>query len=322
MTTLGAVDIHRTFRSGDKLVQAVAGVDLSVASGEVVGLIGESGCGKTTLARIMVALDRPTSGSVVLDDRPLLRPDGSVERTLRHRVQLVFQDPHASFDPRRTVGRSVGLPLRAGGMGRSATRARVGELLEDVGLDPRLAERYPGTLSGGQLQRAAIARALAPTPDILVCDEPVASMDVSVRAQILNLLLDLRRTRGIGILFVSHDLGVVRRIADRVAVMYLGRIVETGPSEPIWRLPRHPYTRALAASIPTGSTTWRAGRGVPRLEGEPPSPVDVPPGCRFHPRCPIAIDRCSLDDPVLRPFPPDVQVACHLAELATSAPIA
>jgi oligopeptide/dipeptide ABC transporter ATP-binding protein len=201
-------------------------------------------------------------------------------------------------------------------MGRGATRARVAELLEAVGLDARLADRLPGTLSGGQLQRAAIARALAPEPDILVCDEPVASMDVSVRAQILNLLLDLRRTRGIGILFVSHDLGVVRRIADRVAVMYLGRIVETGASEPIWRLPRHPYTRALAASIPTGSTSWRAGMGVPRLEGEPPSPVDVPAGCRFHPRCPIAIDRCRVDDPVLRPFPPDTQVACHLAELA------
>jgi oligopeptide/dipeptide ABC transporter ATP-binding protein len=317
MTVLGAQGIHRTFRSGDRLVQAVAGVDLAIASGEVVGLIGESGCGKTTLARVLVGLDRPTSGRVVLDDRPLLRPDGSVDRALRPRVQLVFQDPHASFDPRRTVGRSVGLPLRAAGMGRAATQARVRDLLESVGLDPHLAERHPGTLSGGQLQRAAIARALAPEPAILVCDEPVASMDVSVRAQILNLLLDLRRTRGIGILFVTHDLGVVRRIADRVAVMYLGRVVETGGSESIWRLPRHPYTRALAGSIPTGSTSWRAGLGAPRLEGEPPSPVDVPSGCRFHPRCPIAIDRCRTDDPVLRPFPPDVEVACHLAELAT-----
>ena len=317
MTVLGAQGIHRTFRSGDRLVQAVAGVDLSVASGEVVGLIGESGCGKTTLARILVGLDRPSSGRVVLDDRPLLRPDGSVDRSLRPSVQLVFQDPHASFDPRRTVGRSVGLPLRAAGLGRGETGAHVRDLLESVGLDPQLAERHPGTLSGGQLQRAAIARALAPEPAILVCDEPVASMDVSVRAQILNLLLDLRRSRGIGILFVSHDLGVVRRIADRVAVMYLGRVVETGGSESIWRLPRHPYTRALAGSIPTGSTTWRAGTGVPRLQGEPPSPVDVPPGCRFHPRCPIAIDRCRIDDPVLRPFPPDVEVACHLAEHAT-----
>lgn len=316
MTVLAATGVHRTFRSGDRAVRAVDGVDLAVGSGEVVGLIGESGCGKTTLARIMVGLDRPSAGAVTLDGAPLLRPDGSVARSMRHRVQLVFQDPHASFDPRRTVGRSVGLPLRAAGMGRGETRVRVAELLGSVGLDPRLAERHPHTLSGGQLQRAAIARALAPSPDILVCDEPVASMDVSVRAQILNLLLDLRRDRGIGILFVSHDLGVVRHIADRVAVMYLGRIVETGSSEPVWRLPRHPYTRALAASIPTGSTSWRVGAGVPRLEGEPPSPVDIPPGCRFHPRCPIAIDRCRVDDPMLRPFPPDVEVACHLAELA------
>ncbi len=315
MTVLLGREIHRRFRSRDRVVRAVDGVDLRVASGEVVGLVGESGCGKTTLARIMVGLDRPTSGEVLLDDQPFLSADGSVAGALRHRVQLVFQDPHASFDPRRTVGRSVGLPLRAAGMGGGAARERVIELLEGVGLDARLAERHPHTLSGGQLQRAAIARALAPEPDILVCDEPVASMDVSVRAQILNLLLDLRRDRGIGVLFVSHDLGVVRRIADRVAVMYLGRIVETGSSEPVWRLPRHPYTRSLAASIPTGSTTWRGGMGVPRLEGEPPSPVDVPPGCRFHPRCPIAIDRCRVDDPVLRPFPPDVEVACHLAEL-------
>ncbi|MEZ4597332.1 MAG: ABC transporter ATP-binding protein [Chloroflexota bacterium] len=316
MTVLAAQGVRRVFRAGDRPVRAVDGVDLSVASGEVVGLIGESGCGKTTLARVMVGLDRPTEGRVMLDGEPFLRPDGSVERSLRHRVQLVFQDPHASFDPRRTVGRSVGLPLRAAGMGRRATRDRVAELLASVGLDPGLAARHPHTLSGGQLQRAAIARALAPGPDVLVCDEPVASMDVSVRAQILNLLLDLRRAHGIGILFVSHDLGVVRRIADRVAVMYLGRIVETGSSEAVWRLPRHPYTRALAASIPTGSASWRVGHGVPRLEGEPPSPVDVPPGCRFHPRCPIAIDRCRTDDPMLRPFPPDVQVACHLAELA------
>ncbi len=316
MTVLEARGIHRSFRSGDRAVRAVDGVDLAVVSGEVVGLIGESGCGKTTLARIMVGLDRPSEGEVLLDGERFLRPDGSVARSQRHRVQLVFQDPYASFDPRRTVGRSVGLPLRAAGMGGRATRSRVAELLASVGLDPSLADRHPHTLSGGQLQRAAIARALAPQPDILVCDEPVASMDVSVRAQILNLLLDLRRERGIGILFVSHDLGVVRRIADRVAVMYLGRIVEMGSPEAVWRLPRHPYTRALAASIPTGSTSWRAGAGVPRLEGEPPSPVDVPSGCRFHPRCPIAIERCTTDDPVLRPFPPDVLVACHLAELA------
>ena len=233
-------------------------------------------------------------------------------------VQLVFQDPHASFDPRRTVGRSVGLPLRAAGVGRerrghasaSCSRAWVSIRSSRSGI--------PGPCPGGSSSARPSPAPSRPEPDILVCDEPVASMDVSVRAQILNLLLDLRRTRGIGILFVSHDLGVVRRIADRVAVMYLGRIVETGGSESIWRLPRHPYTRALAGSIPPAAPPGVPGRVWPRLQGEPPSPVDVPPGCRFHPRCPIAIDRCRTDDPVLRPFPPDVEVACHLAELAAT----
>jgi oligopeptide/dipeptide ABC transporter ATP-binding protein len=316
VTTLVARAVVRTFHSGGRPVHAVDGVDLSVSSREVLGLVGESGCGKTTLARIMVGLDRPDRGEIQVDGQPLLRTDGSVERRMRRRVQLVFQDPHGSFDPRRTVGRSVGMPLERGGLRGNGRRARVAELLERVGLDPALAARHPQALSGGQLQRAAIARALAPGPDILVCDEPVASMDVSVRAQILNLLLDLRRERGIGILFVSHDLGVVRRIADRVAVMYLGRIVETGGSEAVWTLPRHPYTRSLAASVPTGSVDWRDARAATRLEGEPPSPVDIPTGCRFHPRCPIAIARCVVDDPALRPFPPDVQAACHLAELA------
>jgi oligopeptide/dipeptide ABC transporter ATP-binding protein len=190
----------------------------------------------------------------------------------------------------------------------------VADQLTAVGLDPQLATRHPGQLSGGQLQRAAIARALIVDPDILVCDEPVASMDVSVRAQILNLLLDLRRDLGIGILFVSHDLGVVRHVADRVLVMYLGRIVESAPNATIWRSPRHPYTRSLAASVPTGTERWRGGGRPAPLEGEPPSPVQLPPGCRFHPRCPIAVERCRTDDPALRTVAEGVEVACHLAE--------
>jgi oligopeptide/dipeptide ABC transporter ATP-binding protein len=226
----------------------------------------------------------------------------------------VFQDAYGSFNPRHRLGDAVGLPLRAAGIRGAARRDRVAALLERVGLEPELAGRQPHELSGGQLQRAAIARAIALDPAILVCDEPVASLDVSVRAQILNLLLQLRREQGLGILFVSHDLGVVRRIADRVVVMYLGRVVESGPGAPVWAAPRHPYTRSLAGSVPTGTERWRGGRHRPPLEGEPPSAVDIPSGCRFHPRCPIAIERCRTDDPVLRPVSFGISAACHLAE--------
>ncbi|MGF1625813.1 MAG: oligopeptide/dipeptide ABC transporter ATP-binding protein [Alphaproteobacteria bacterium] len=313
MTALVLEAIRRHFRTMGRVARAVDGVDLAVHGGEILGLVGESGCGKTTLARIAVGLDQPDRGSVRLGDRPLLEA-GKVDAGLRRRVQLVFQEPLASFNPRRTVGRSIGLPLRLLGQSAAAVGAQAQRLLEQVGLDPALGARRPHLLSGGQLQRAAIARALALEPEILVCDEPVASLDVSVRAQILNLLLDLRRDRGIGILFVSHDLGVVRAIADRVAVMYLGRIVETGPSEAVWSRPRHPYTRALAAAVPAGVGSWRQEAGRPRLAGEPPSPFAVPAGCRFHPRCPIAVDRCLIEDPALRPFPSGVSVACHRAE--------
>jgi peptide/nickel transport system ATP-binding protein len=302
VTELRLVGIHRRFVSSGRVARAVDGADLTVASGEIVGLVGESGCGKTTLARIAVGLDHPDTGEVLLDGRPLSDGRGAITLADRRRIQLVFQDAHASFNPRRTIGRAVVVPLRRHG------------LLERVGLDPATFDRLPHTLSGGQLQRAAIARALALDPEILVCDEPVASMDVSVRAQILNLLLDLWRERGLGILFVSHDLGVIRRIAGRVAVMYLGRIVEAGENEAIWTRPRHPYTRSLAESIPTPGERWRDGTTRPHLQGEPPSPFDIPTGCRFHPRCPIAIDRCRVEDPAIRVVPPGILVACHLAE--------
>lgn len=314
MSLLSLTDVHRSFRASGRIARAVDGVDLAVDRGEIVGLVGESGCGKSTLARIAVGLDRPDAGAVTFDGAPLTDGAGRVGSDRRRRIQLVFQEPMASFNPRRTVAQSLLMPLKAHGLKQGNGRAQAAALLESVGLDPAVAGRRPHMLSGGQLQRAAIARALALEPEILVCDEPVASLDVSVRAQVLNLLLDLWRNRGLGILFVSHDLGVVRRIAERVAVMYLGRIVEAGPSAAVWSAPRHPYTRALAASLPAGAERWRGGGGRVRLAGEPPSPFQVPPGCRFHPRCPIAIARCSADDPRPSTFPDGVTVACHLAD--------
>jgi oligopeptide/dipeptide ABC transporter ATP-binding protein len=314
VTELRLAGIHRRFGSGDRVARAVDGVDLTVRTGEIVGLVGESGCGKTTLARIAVGLDHPDAGEVLLDGRPFADRGGSISLADRRRVQLVFQDAHASFNPRRPIGSSLAVPLRKHRRLAGDGREQIGILLESVGLEPATIDRLPSTLSGGQLQRAAIARALALEPEILVCDEPVASMDVSVRAQILNLLLGLWRERGLGILFVSHDLGVVRRIAGRVAVMYLGRIVEAGENEAVWSRPRHPYTRSLAESIPTPGERWRHGAPRPHLQGEPPSPYEIPAGCRFHPRCPIAVDRCRVEDPMPRIVPPDITVACHLAE--------
>ncbi|MEM7443341.1 MAG: oligopeptide/dipeptide ABC transporter ATP-binding protein [Pseudomonadota bacterium] len=314
MSTLSIADAERRFRSGGGVITALDGVALTVEQGEIVGLVGESGCGKSTLARIASGLDSPDRGEARYGERPMSPNRAQIDADTRRRVQLVFQDPLASFNPRRSVGRSIALPLRLNGLlPGGQERSVVAELMNHVGLDAALMDRKPHKLSGGQLQRSAIARALGLAPDILICDEPVASLDVSVRAQILNLLLDLRRERGIGILFVSHDLGVVRRIADRVVVMYLGRIVEEGTNEAVWSAPRHPYTKALAASVPTGASSWRRDGGS-KLEGEPPSPFDIPPGCRFHPRCPIAVERCRSDDQELRRITADIQAACHLAK--------
>jgi oligopeptide transport system ATP-binding protein len=288
---LEAIDV--SVRYGD--VTAVDGVHLSVGSGEVLALVGESGCGKSSLARALLRLSPVAGGCVRLAGRDITRLPERDLRPLRSRMQMVFQDPFASLNPRRTVGQAIGDPLRV--VRRVPWRdvqQRVTLLLEQVGLRPEHAERLPHEFSGGQRQRIAIARALALDPDLLVCDEPVSALDVSVRAQILNLLADLRAARGLAMLFISHDLSVVERIADRVAVMYLGRIVEEGEPSRLFEAPRHPYTAALVASVPK----LRRGVASPTLlEGDPPSSREIAAGCRFRSRCSRALSVCASSEP-------------------------
>jgi len=311
MTELALSGITRSFGSRKRRAIAVDGVDLTIRAGETVALVGESGSGKTTLARIAVGLDRPDSGTVTLDGQPLTDKRGRMDRGTRAKIQMVFQDPLASFTPHRSVGASIEVPLRIQfNLPARARRARVTELLRSVGLEESHADRAPGALSGGQLQRAAIARALATDPALLICDEPVASLDVSVRAQVLSLLAGLQRDRGLGILFVSHDLGVVQRIADRTVVLYLGRVVEEGQGPGLWRAARHPYTRALATATPSALVPWRERSRVEQAKGEAAGSFAIPSGCRFHPRCPAAVARCAEIDPTMELLDPGHRVAC------------
>ncbi len=291
------------FNSSRRVV-AVDEVSLSVAPGSALGIVGESGCGKTTLARIMLGLLPPSAGTVRIDGRSL----ASMDRRERARlIQPVFQDPMSSLNPRRRIGDIVALPLiAAGGVTRRERRQRVMAVLERVGLSAATAARYPAQLSGGQRQRVAIARALVIEPRILICDEPTSALDVSVQAQILNLLAELRAMFSLTLVFISHNLAVVEHIADEVAVMYLGRIVEHAAADAVFGTPRHPYTRALLASVLTPDP----GLGIPDVplgEGYP-DPANIPPGCRFHPRCPIAIPRCRTEAPAR------ATVECHLAQ--------
>lgn len=306
-------------------LHAVDGVDLQVRRGETLGLVGESGSGKSTLARLLTGLERPTSGEVkVLGERTdNLR--GRRMREARRHIQMIFQDPATALDPRMTVQALIGEPLiiHPDVVPRKARREWVMELLELVGLNPDHASRYPHQFSGGQRQRIGIARALALRPDVLVCDEPVSALDVSVQAQIINLLSNLQRELGIACLFIAHDLAVVEHIADRTAVMYLGRIIETGRSEDLYDAPRHPYTQALLSAIPVPDPQAKVRSRV-RLEGEVPSPIDIGPGCRFRTRCPLADSKCASIDPILGhsrggSVGSDHLVECHFPILSTQA---
>jgi oligopeptide/dipeptide ABC transporter ATP-binding protein len=321
---LDADGLVKTFGSGSALrpgrVSAVDGVSLQLRRGEVLGVVGESGCGKSTLARMLVGLDRPDGGTLSYRGQDVTRGRQRDRALLRRGVQMIFQDPYTSLDPRMTVLDIIAEPLAATRAAPSAQRKdRVAELLGLVGLAPDMMGRFPHQFSGGQRQRIGIARALALDPDVLVCDEPVSALDVSVQAQVVNLLGDIQKRLGVSILFIAHDLSVVRHIADRVAVMYLGRIAEIGDTDRIYDAPAHPYTQALLSASPTLSRADR-GRLARRriLAGEPPSPVDPPAGCRFNPRCWLATDECRESVPALRIADDDAErfVACHHAELA------
>jgi len=290
-------------------VRAVTDVSFAIRQGETLGLVGESGCGKSTLGRMVAGILPPSAGAISLEGAPVMARG----RKTTTRIQTVFQDPFASLNPRRRIGATISEgPIAHGLVTRAAAPAFVADWLARVGLDPAVATRFPHQFSGGQRQRVAIARALAMRPDILVCDEPVASLDVSIQAQILNLFLDLRQALGLTCLFISHDLSVVRHVSDRVAIMYLGRIVEVGPAAEVYGAPRHPYTQGLLDSVPKLRLDANAVTFRP-IAGELPSPLSPPTGCAFHPRCPRATDLCRRERPALTPRPGGTEVACHHA---------
>ena len=305
---------HGVFSRVNAWVKAVDDVSLTVAPGETVGLVGESGCGKTTLGRAIIRLLEPTAGSVTFESENITTLEGAALRERRRRFQMIFQDPVGSLNPRMTVGQIIGeaLDIHHLAADEQAREARIGQLLKDVGLNPQHAQRYPHEFSGGQRQRIGIARALAVEPKLIVCDEPVSALDVSVQAQIINLLQDLQREHGLAYLFIAHDLAVVEHISHRVVVMYLGKIVETAASKVVVTQPKHPYTQALLSAVPVVDPDSKRQRIV--LPGDVPSPINPPSGCPFHPRCPVAEARCKTEVPALREVSAGHFAACHLAK--------
>jgi oligopeptide transport system ATP-binding protein len=285
------------------VVKAVDGVSFDIRRGETLGLVGESGCGKTTIGRAILQLNRITEGKIVFDGNDLATATVEETRTMRRRIQLIFQDPYSSLNPRMSVGRAIAEPIRLHGLrrGEPAVQERVRELLALVGLAPSYASRYPHEFSGGQRQRIGIARALACEPELIVCDEPVSALDVSIQAQVVNLLQDLQEKLGLTYLFIAHGLSVIQHISNRVAVMYLGRIVEIGDRRDVYGNPRHPYTRSLLSAVPIPNPKMERARRRIVLKGELPSPLNPPAGCRFVTRCPIAADRCGKEEPPLTP---------------------
>ena len=304
------------FSRNRAILHAVDNVSLSIHKGESLGLVGESGSGKTTLGRTILHLQKATSGRVLFEGQPINTMRSRDLRTLRRRMQIIFQDPYSSLDPRMSAGAIIGegIAIHNLASSRAEYNRRVAELLEMVGLNPEMARRFPHEFSGGQRQRIGIARALAVEPDFIICDEPVSALDVSIQAQILSLLANLQSELGLTYLFVAHDLSVVRHISDRVAVMYLGRIVEVATSADLYSKPLHPYTYALISGIPVPDPRIEARRQRVVLGGEPANPADPPTGCHFHPRCPFATEQCAVEKPELREIDRSRLVSCHRAE--------